>query len=101
MEENRKRRKKDFSEMKNYVFFQFFFEKCAKDNSKTQVFFFDQIFLSVGRVTTRRVNITIVHIKRERIGKKSREKVKRINHFLKVFFGTETKRYKIFSQKKH
>ena len=42
--------------------------------------------MSTRRATTRRVNITIVHIKRERIGKKSREKVKRINHFLEFFF---------------
>ena len=66
------------------------FEKCAKANSKTQVFF-DQFFLSTRRATTRRVNITIVHIKRERIGKKSREKVKRINHFFEVFFWDRNK----------
>ena len=42
------------------------FEKCAKDNSKTH---FLNLFLSTRRATTRRVNITIVHIKRERNGK--------------------------------
>ena len=51
MEENRKRRKKDdVSEMKNYVFVSFFFEKCAKDNSKTQVcFFLPKFFFFVNK----------------------------------------------------
>ena len=99
MEGNRKRRKKDdVSEMKNHVFVSFI-KKIPKDNSKTQVFFWP-IFLSTRRATTRRVNITIVHINRERIGKKSREKVKRINHFLEVFFGGQKQRdTTIFFQK--
>ena len=57
------------------------FEKCAKDNSKTH---FLNHFLSTRRATTRRVNITIVHIKRERIGKNQ-------SLFRSFFFGDRNK----------
>ena len=87
MEGNRKRRKKDdVSEMS------VLFEKCSKDNSKTHFCFFWPNFLSTRKATIRRVHITIVHIKRERIGKKSREKVKRINHFFRGFFWWQKQR---------
>ena len=76
MEENRKKEKrKILPKRRNYVFV-IFLENCAKKNSKTQVFFFFTKFLSNGRVTTRRVNITRGHMKRERIKKKKNEEKK-------------------------
>ena len=58
----------------------FFFEKCAKENSKT--IFFLTIFLSIRRATTRRVNIKIRHERDSKLSRNSKVKNQESHFFV-------------------
>ena len=72
MEENRKKREKEDPSEKKKLCFCHFFGKIVRRRIVKHKFLFTKNFLSIRRATTRRVNITRGHMKRERIKKKKK-----------------------------